>query len=193
MSVRAATDRYNSTVTLASVSSISRPSAPPSGPLGEPHSTDPTDHLHWAGLRALLAAMDADIARVYRERGIGNLRPRFAKPLIKLAHRGPMSIRGLAEAIDGTHSATSQTVAAMRDAGYVRTTPGADARTRLVVLTEKAEALVPFLEQEWRATEAAVAELDAEVPYPMSRVVADLGRALAERSFADRVAARLPR
>ena len=102
-----------------------------------------------------------------------------------------MTIRALAEAIDGTHSATSQTVAAMRSAGYVRTTRGTDARTREVTLTEKAAALVPFLDQSWRATEAAVAELDAEVPYPMTQVVADLEWALAHRSFADRVAARL--
>ena len=164
------------------------PTPPPLPPTSQ---HDPTEHLHWAGLRALLARMDEDIARVYRERGIDDLRPRFAKPLIKLAHCGPMTIRALAEAIDRTHSATSQTVAAMRTAGYVRTAPGADARTREVVLTDKAVALVPFLEAEWRATEAAVAELDAEVPYPMTRVVADLERALASRSFTDRVAARL--
>ena len=135
--------------------------------------------------------MDAEITRLYRERGMDDLRPRFAKPLIKIAHLGPLSIRELSEALDATHSATSQTVAAMRSAGYVRTAPGADARTREVQLTEKAEALVPFLEQEWRATEAAVAELDAEVPYPMTRVVADLEQALARRCFADRIAERL--
>lgn len=156
-----------------------------------PSSSDPTEHLHWAGLRRLLATMDDDIARVYRERGLDDLRPRFTKPLIKLAHLGPLTIRALAEAIGGTHSATSQTVAAMRTAGYVRTAPGADARTREVVLTAKAEALVPFLEREWRATEAAVGELDAAVPYPMTRVVADLEQLLAQRSFAERVAAQL--
>ena len=135
--------------------------------------------------------MDEGIAQVYRERGIEDLRPRFTKPLIKLAHLGPMTIRALADAIGGTHSATSQTVAAMRSTGYIRTAPGSDARTREVVLTEKAEALIPFLVDEWRATEAAVAELDAAVPYPMTQVVADLERALAERSFTDRVAAHL--
>lgn len=135
--------------------------------------------------------MDEDIAHVYRERGLTDLRPRFTKPLIKLAHCGPMTIRALAEAIGGTHSATSQTVAAMRTAGYVRTVPGADARTREVVLTRKARELIPFLEAEWRATEAAVAELDAAVPYPMTRVVNDLQRLLAELPFADRVTAHL--
>lgn len=32
------------------------------------------------------------------------------------------------------------------------------------------------LAAEWRATEAAVAERDAEIPYPMTRVVADIER-----------------
>lgn len=136
--------------------------------------------------------MDEDIAQVYRERGLADLRPRFAKPLIKLARHGPMTIRALADAAGGSHSATSQTVAAMRHAGYVRTVRGQDARTREVALTEKAEALIPFLEDEWRATEAAVAELDAAVPYPMTQVVADLERLLAQRPFAERVVAQLP-
>ena len=46
---------------------------------------------------------------------------------------------------------------------------------------------MPFLEAEWRATEAAVAELEAEVPYPLTRVVADLAAALERRSFLDRI------
>jgi hypothetical protein len=52
---------------------------------------------------------------------------------------------------------------------------------------------VPFLEAEWRATEAAVAELEAEVPYPMTRVVADLTAALDRRSFLDRITHHLPK
>jgi hypothetical protein len=51
---------------------------------------------------------------------------------------------------------------------------------------------VPFLEAEWRATEAAVAELEAEVPYPLTAVVRDLGGALARRSFYDRILGHLP-
>jgi hypothetical protein len=46
---------------------------------------------------------------------------------------------------------------------------------------------VPFLEAEWRATEEAVAELEAEVPYPLTDVVRDLNAALQRRSFHDRI------
>lgn len=154
-------------------------------------SADPTQVSHWRPLRLLLDAMDADIARLYAERGIEGLSPRFTMVLIRLAHAGPLTIRDLAEAFDRTHSAMSQTVAALRKEGLVGTRPGSDARTRLVHLTDKGRELVPFLEAEWRATEDAVAELEAEVPYPLTQVVEDLRRALERRPFRDRVAAHL--
>jgi DNA-binding MarR family transcriptional regulator len=152
---------------------------------------DPTEDNRWRPVRLLLDAMDADIARLYEERGVTGVRPRFVGPLIRLGRRGGMTIRRLAESLGVTHSATSQTVAALQRAGLVATAPGADARTREVVLTAQARALLPFLEAEWRATEQVVAELDAEIPYPLSQVVRDLEAALQRRSFHDRVADRI--
>lgn len=153
--------------------------------------TDPTEHTHWQGLRDLLDVMDAEIARLYADRDITGIRPRFTMPLIRLTHRGPMTIRELAESTGVTHSAMSQTVGALRREGLVRSVPGPDARTRKITPTAKAREIVPFLEAEWRATEAAVAELDAEIPYPMTRVVRELGAALGRRPFRDRIAAKL--
>ena len=154
--------------------------------------SDPTERNRWRPLRALLDAMDAEIARLYAERGIAGVRPRFVAPLIRLGRRGPMTIRALAQSLDVTHSAMSQTVAALQREGLVSTAPGADARTRQVALTERGREVLPFLEAEWRATEQAVAELDAEIPYPVTRVVGDIEAALARRSFHDRIAAHLP-
>lgn len=131
--------------------------------------------------------MDADIARLYNERGVTGIRPRSVMPLIRLGRRGPMTIRALADSLNVTHSAMSQTVSALRRQGLVHSHTGADARTRVVELTDRARALLPFLEAEWRATERAVAELEAEVPYPLSQVVRDLERALGRRSFYDRI------
>jgi DNA-binding MarR family transcriptional regulator len=150
-------------------------------------TTDPTDESLWRPLRDLLDLMDDDIARLYTERGVRGVRPRFSKALIKLAHLGPLSIKQLAQAVEVTHSAMSQTVTALRAEGLVRVRPGEDARTRTVELTDEGRAVVPFLEAEWRATEAAVAELEAEVPYPLTAVVRDLRGALARRSFHDRI------
>ncbi|WP_255621015.1 MarR family winged helix-turn-helix transcriptional regulator [Pseudonocardia sp. DSM 110487] len=154
-------------------------------------SSDPSEQNRWRPVRQLLDAMDADIARLYAERGISGVRPRFVAPLIRLGRRGGMTIRQLAESLEVTHSAMSQTVAALQRDGLVSTSAGADARTREVVLTDRGREILPFLEAEWRATEAVVAELDAEIPYALSQVVLDLRAALARRSFHDRIADRI--
>ena len=85
----------------------------------------------------------------------------------------------------------SQKVSAMRAAGWVRTAAGADARSKRVTLTAKARRVVPRLAAEWRATEAAVVDIEAELPYAMSRVVADVEEALRRKSFHDRIAEKL--
>ncbi|WP_218009947.1 MarR family winged helix-turn-helix transcriptional regulator [Actinomadura kijaniata] len=155
-------------------------------------SLDPTASPgRWHALYALLAAMDSQIESLYTERGVEGVRPRFAYPLIRLAHTGPLTIRELADSLDRSHSAMSQTISAMRREGLVETEPGADARTRRIILTDRGRDLVPFLEAEWRATEAAVAELDDEVPHPLSAVVTELERALARRSMRDRILSHL--
>ncbi|MCW6006671.1 MarR family winged helix-turn-helix transcriptional regulator [Micromonospora sp. CPCC 205371] len=153
--------------------------------------TDPTEHSLWRPLRLLQAAMDAEIARVYAQAQIDGLKPSFVMELIRLHARGPMTISELAESVQRTHSAMSQKVAAMRAAGWVRTTAGADARSKKVTLTAKARRVVARLAAEWRATEAAIAELETEIPYPISRVVGDIEQALRRKSLHDRIAENL--
>ncbi|MCF7548780.1 MarR family winged helix-turn-helix transcriptional regulator [Pseudonocardia sp. WMMC193] len=155
-------------------------------------SPDPTCESWLVPLKALLADMDAAIGEVYARRGITGVRPRFSMALIRLHHLGPLSVKELAGQVDVTHSAMSQTVAAMRREGLVESAPGPDARTRLVALTPRGAGLVPFLEAEWRATEAAVAQLDGELPYRVTQVIEDMAAALAARPFADRIEAHLP-
>ncbi|WP_440069205.1 MarR family winged helix-turn-helix transcriptional regulator [Streptosporangium sp. OZ121] len=155
-------------------------------------SLDPTASPgRWDTVHALLAALDAQIESLYTERGIRGVRPRFAYPLIRLAHTGPLTIRELAESLGRSHSAMSQTLTAMRREGLVDSESGTDARTRRITLTDRGRALVPFLEAEWRATEAAVAELDDEIPHALSAVVAELERALERRPMRDRILAHL--
>ncbi|MZD05964.1 MarR family transcriptional regulator [Streptomyces sp. SID5785] len=135
--------------------------------------------------------MDADIGQVYAERRIEGLKPSWVMELLRLHARGPMTIAELAESVQRTHSALSQKVAAMRKAGWVRTVVGDDARTRKVTLTDRAEEVAGRLAAEWAATEAALAALEAELPYPLSRVVTDIEEALARRSFHDRITEQL--
>jgi DNA-binding MarR family transcriptional regulator len=152
---------------------------------------DPTEISHWRPWRLLQAAMDADIARLYDEAKVDGIKPSFVMELIRLHARGPMTISELAASVQRTHSGTSQKVAAMRAAGLVRTATGADARSKQVVLTAKARRLVGRLAAEWRATEAAVAEIEAEIPYPLTQVTRDIEAALQRKSFHDRIAEKL--
>ena len=152
---------------------------------------DPTVQGNWRPMRLLQAAMDADIARAYADAGITGLKPSMVMELLRLHARGPMTITELAESVQRTHSATSQKVAAMRAAGLVRTTTGADARTRKITLTAKARRIIGKLAAEWRATEAAIADLEAEIPYPLTKVVTDMEAALRRKSFYDRISEKL--
>jgi DNA-binding MarR family transcriptional regulator len=152
---------------------------------------DPTEQSIWRPLRRLQETMDADIGRLYDEAGVDGVKPSHVMELLRLAARGPMTIAELAASVERTHSATSQKVTAMRIAGLVRTKPGRDARTRVVALTAKSRRIVPRLAAEWRATEAAVAEIESEIPYPLSRVVTDIAAALTRQAFRDRIARHL--
>ncbi|HEX4062306.1 MAG TPA: MarR family winged helix-turn-helix transcriptional regulator [Streptosporangiaceae bacterium] len=167
-------------------SSVSRAAqAPESG------NTDPSQHSRWRALRLLQAAMDADIARVYADARIDGLKPNWVAELLRLHANGPMTITELAGSVQHTHSAVSQKVAAMRSAGWVRTTTGADARSKRVTLTPKATRIAGRLAAEWRATEATIGEIEAEIPYPLSQVVIDIETALRRKSFHDRIAEKL--
>ncbi len=135
--------------------------------------------------------MDADIARIYAESGIADLRPSWVMELLRLRARGSMTITELADSVQRTHSAMSQKVGAMRSAGLVRTTPGVDARSKVVALTPKVRRILGRLAAEWRATEAAIEEIEAEIPYPLSRVVTDIEEALEHKSFHDRIVEKL--
>lgn len=156
-------------------------------------SDDLLDSSHWRPLRLLLDAMDQEIAALYEQAGITGVRPRFVGPLIQLSRHEPMTIQALATSVEVTHSAMSQTAAAMRRAGLVEDAENPDGRTRRIRLSAHGREVLPFLMAEWRATEATVRELDAEIPYPLHRVVDDLRAALATRPFRQRLEQNLAR
>jgi DNA-binding MarR family transcriptional regulator len=140
-------------------------------------------------LRNMLELLDGDVAKVYTDLGLDGFRPRFTPVVGALVRLGPLPIRDLARALAVTHSAASQTIAQMGKDGLVTLEPGADARQRIVHLTPKAEALLPALEAEWNATEAAAREFDAELPFSLTELVDVATRALEERPFRQRIAA----
>jgi DNA-binding MarR family transcriptional regulator len=156
-----------------------------------PDGDDPTERSRWRPVFRLLSDMDGEIAQVYADNGIDDLKPNWVLEIVRLHVRGPMTIAELARSVGRTHSALSQKVAAMRAAGWLDTTQGADARSKLVTLTPKAERVADLLAAEWSATEAVITEIEAELPYPLTRVADDIRAVLARRSFHDRITDRL--
>jgi DNA-binding MarR family transcriptional regulator len=140
-------------------------------------------------LRALLESMDADVALALADLGLTDYRTRYSAIVRVVATRpGSTTIRDIADALGYTHSAASQTVAEMEQRGLLALRAGADARQRLISLTTKTKRLLPAINAEWDATDAAAAALDAELPYPLSTLIDDLAAALAERRFRNRIA-----
>jgi DNA-binding MarR family transcriptional regulator len=154
-------------------------------------SQDPTERSLWRPVFRLLSQMDDEIARLYADNGIADLRPNWVPVILKLHARGPMTIAELARGLEQTHSALSQKVAAMRGKGWLRTEPGPDARSKKVRLTSKAERIADMLAAEWNATESSLEELEEQLPYPLTRVAADIRQALASKSFGSRIAEKL--
>jgi DNA-binding MarR family transcriptional regulator len=144
----------------------------------------------WRGMRDIFDRMEAAITEVYAELDIVGVRPRFSMAIMFL-EGGPLSIRELAREVNVTHSAMSQTVTAMRKDGLIRSAPGTDARNRMIELTPAGRELIEPLRREWYATEAVLAELDAEVPYELGQLIADLRDALDRRSFTERLRVKL--
>ncbi|NNC12918.1 winged helix-turn-helix transcriptional regulator [Planctomonas sp. JC2975] len=130
--------------------------------------------------------MDDGIAEAYTALGIEGVPTRFSAALMFLED-GAMSIRDLAERCGVTHSAMSQSVAAMRKSGLVDSEPGEDARSRIVSLTDHGREVAPQLWNEWYATERAVREVADEAGISLDEVVTSMSAALDRESFTDRL------
>lgn len=139
-------------------------------------------------VRGLLDRIDTDVAAAYVASGL-DWRPRFTPVLRALTTSGPTSIRALALAVGVSHSAVSQTVSQMAKDGLVVLAPGADARERIVVPTPKTAAMVPALERQWAATNAAADQLDAELSASLTALLIEAVAALDRRPFGARMAA----
>ncbi len=139
-------------------------------------------------VRSLLERLDIEVEAAYAAAGLA-WRPRYTPVLRGLMNRGPASIKTLALAIGVSHSAASQTVTQMAREGLVVLKPGADGRERIVLATPKAEAMIPALERQWAATNAAAGQLDAELSVPLSCLLAEAIAALDRRPFGERIAA----
>lgn len=139
-------------------------------------------------LRHLIELLDGDVAQAYVEAGLSYL-PRYTPVMRVLAAQQTATIGQIARAAGITQPAATQTVARMHREGLITVEPGQDARQRLVRLSAKGSALMPQLQACWAATKAAADGLDAELPVPLSKCLADAIAALERRPFAARIRA----
>ena len=143
-------------------------------------------------LRHLIDVLDREIVAVYEALGVTGVRPRSVAYLRILSRVGSASIGDLAAAVGVTHSAASQAVAQLSRDGLVTLHRGSDARHRIARLTPAGTKLIPTLDAEWAATTAATEALEAELPYALSRLVAETLAALEHRPMRERIAAAAP-
>ncbi|MFC4311809.1 MarR family winged helix-turn-helix transcriptional regulator [Steroidobacter flavus] len=137
-------------------------------------------------LRHLIEKLDGAVEQSYVESGLA-YRPRYTPVMRALMESGPTSIRSISRSAGITHSAASQTVAQMVEKGLVQLEPGSDARERIVALTPVAKAMIPKLEQHWRATNDAARMLDSELSTPLSDLLREAIAALDRASFTQRI------
>jgi DNA-binding MarR family transcriptional regulator len=137
-------------------------------------------------LRHLIELVDGAVEQAYRRAGL-TYRPRYTPIVRALMALGPASIRTISQRAGITHSAVSQTVSQMAKDGLVRLKPGTDGRERIIALTPQAQAMLPALERQWAATNAATHQLDQELSASLSETVREAIAALDRHSFAQRI------
>lgn len=137
-------------------------------------------------LRALLDQLDPAVEQAYRDLQL-DYRPRYTPVLRTLMAQGPCRIKDLASACGLSHSALSQTVAAMVRDGWLHASSGDDGRERILQLSPRAQRAIPALQAQWQATAVAARSLDTDLGQPLEQVLRDALAALAQRPFAQRL------
>lgn len=144
-------------------------------------------------LRSLLDHLDAAVEAAYRDAGL-DYRPRYTPIVRALVATPELTIRALSRAVGVSHSAMSQTVSEMARRGLVERSPGAtDAREKVIRLTAMGRELLPALERQWAATNAAADALDRELSMPLSTLLAETLAALEREPYAARIASEAAR
>ena len=141
-------------------------------------------------LRHLIASLDGDVQQIYAALG-ERFRPRFFPIVQSLLQHGACGVNALAQATGVTQPAATQTLAEMAKLGLVTLSPGRDRRERKAELTDDGRRLAERLCPVWDAVEGAAAELDAELPSPLSATLAGALAALDRTPFRERVEKRM--
>jgi DNA-binding MarR family transcriptional regulator len=115
-----------------------------------------------ARLRRLSERIDREVGALYAAHGEA-MEQRWFGTLHLLDRYGPLSVVQLAQALGVSHVAISQVRAALEQAGLVHLEADpADARRRMLSLSDKGRGLVQRLRPIWDALTNSARELDAE-------------------------------
>ncbi|MFZ6644799.1 MarR family winged helix-turn-helix transcriptional regulator [Undibacterium sp. TJN25] len=138
-------------------------------------------------LRHLTELLDGAVEAAYEEAGI-DYRPRYTPVMRALMQQSPATIGHIAATAGMTQPAATQTVALMIKKGLVSAEAGAeDGRQRLIQLTKQGQALLPLLQECWRATAMAADSLEADLPYSLQQTLEDTISALEAKSYGARI------
>jgi DNA-binding MarR family transcriptional regulator len=137
-------------------------------------------------LRHLIELLDGAVARKYADLGI-SYRPRYTPVLRALIAGKPRTVGEIATAAGITQPAATQTVSLMIKHKLIEEASSDDGRKKLLQLTKHGVSLLPQLQQAWVATARAAASLDEELPAPLSEVLGAALKALAQKSFEERI------
>lgn len=137
-------------------------------------------------LRALLAMLDGDVETLYTRLDTP-FRPRFYPVVSHLLAAGSATVGELACAARVSQPAITQTLAEMEKLGLVDVSVADDRRARTITLSQAGEATARQLVPLWLAVDAAADELDRELPYALSAILAAATEALGKERFLDRI------
>ena len=137
-------------------------------------------------LRLLLARLDGELTDLYKREG-HRFRPRFFPVFQLLMETEYASVSMIADHLQASQPAATQTLSEMRRLELVTFEAGTDRRKRIVKLTPQALATAKALQPIWEAAECAVERLNDELSSSLSDTLDEAISALSSKSFSERL------
>jgi DNA-binding MarR family transcriptional regulator len=140
-------------------------------------------------LRHLIELLDGAVAEEYSRESL-NYRPWYTPVMQALMARSPLSVTEIAKTAGITQPAATQTISLMmREGLLVSEVSREDSRQKFIKMTRSGRDLLPRLQKCWEAVTAAANSLDADLPFPLSRLLHLAIEALANEPFGRRIQA----
>lgn len=136
-------------------------------------------------LRYVLELVEQGAEEHYRQMGL-QYRARYT-PVLRAIQAGARTVTEITARTHLTQGAISQTVGHMESDGVISRHRVEDGRKNSIRLTPQGGELLATLNEHWRATFAAIEELEEEIGHPLRRALEDAAKALERQGFAQRL------